>query len=61
MWVSNEELERIGELALSDEKLLAMLVEWNENTKDWGIQDQILCKIVNYVKEKDNETNKSGS
>lgn len=53
MWVSNEELERIGELALSDEKLLAMLVEWNENTKDWGMQDMIMSKIMHYVKEKD--------
>jgi hypothetical protein len=53
--MTNEELERIGELALSDEKLLGMLVEWNENTKDWGMQDMIMSKIVNYVKELDSK------
>ena len=53
MYMTNEELERIGELALSDEKLLAMLVEWNENMKDWGQQDMIMSKIVHYVKELD--------
>jgi hypothetical protein len=53
-----EELERIGQMAQTDDKLLAMLVEWNENMKDWGMQDQILCKIVNYVKEKDNNEQK---
>lgn len=53
MWISHEELERIGDMAQTDDKLLAMLVEWNENMKDWGLQDQIMCKIVNYVKEKD--------
>lgn len=52
MWVSNEELERIGDMAQTDDALLAMLVEWN-NTKDWGEQDMILSKIVHYVKEKD--------
>lgn len=58
MWVSHEELERIGEMALTDDKLLAMLVEWNDNIKDWGTQDMIMSKIVNYVKEKDsNNTN----
>jgi hypothetical protein len=51
MWVSNEELERVGDLAKSDDKLLAMLVEWNENMKDWGAQDMIMSKIMNYVKE----------
>ena len=51
-----DELERIGELAQTDDKLLAMLVEWNENMKDWGLQDQIMCKIVNYVKEKDSQS-----
>ena len=55
MYMTNEELERIGELALSDEKLLGMLVEWNENTKDWGMQDMIMSKIVNYVKELDSK------
>jgi hypothetical protein len=50
MWVSNEELERVGDLAQSDDKLLAMLVEWND-TKDWGEQDMIMSKIMNYVKE----------
>lgn len=53
MWVSHEELERIGEMAQTDDKLLAMLVEWNDNMKDWGAQDMIMSKIVNYVKEKD--------
>lgn len=53
MYMTNEELERIGEMAQTDDKLLAMLVEWNENMKDWGAQDMIMSKIVNYVKEKD--------
>ena len=53
MYMTHEELERIGEMAQTDDKLLAMLVEWNDNMKDWGLQDQIMCKIVNYVKEKD--------
>jgi len=53
MWVSHEELERIGEMAQTDDKLLAMLAEWNDNMKDWGAQDMIMSKIVNYVKEKD--------
>jgi hypothetical protein len=52
MWVEPEELERIGHLAQTDDKLLAMLVEWND-TRDWGEQDMILSKIVHYVKEKD--------
>ena len=52
MYVELSELERIGYLAQTDDKLLAMLVEWNDTT-DWGLQDQILCKIVHYVKEKD--------
>jgi succinate dehydrogenase flavin-adding protein (antitoxin of CptAB toxin-antitoxin module) len=52
MWVEPEELERIGYLAQTDDKLLAMLVEWND-TRDWGEQDMILSKIVHYVKEKD--------
>ena len=56
MWMEPEELERIGQLAQTDDKLLSMLVEWNENTNDWGLQDQILCKIVNYVKEMDSKT-----
>jgi len=43
-------LERVGDLAQSDDKLLAMLVEWND-TKDWGEQDMIMSKIMNYVKE----------
>jgi len=51
--MTHEELERIGEMAQSDDKLLAMLVEWNENMKDWGAQDMIMSKIVNYVKEKE--------
>lgn len=51
--MTHEELERIGEMAQTDDKLLAMLVEWNENMKDWGAQDMIMSKIVNYVKEKD--------
>ena len=54
MYMTNEELERIGEMAQTDDKLLAMLVEWNENMKDWGAQDMIMSKIVNYVKEKEN-------
>jgi len=53
MYMTHEELERIGEMAQTDDKLLAMLVEWNENMKDWGAQDMIMSKIVNYVKEKD--------
>lgn len=53
MYMTHEELERIGEMAQSDDKLLAMLVEWNENMKDWGAQDMIMSKIVNYVKEKE--------
>lgn len=51
--MTHEELERIGEMAQTDDKLLAMLVEWNDNMKDWGAQDMIMSKIVNYVKEKD--------
>jgi hypothetical protein len=50
MWVSQEELERVGDLAQSDDTLLSMLVEWND-TKDWGEQDMILSKIMRYVKE----------
>lgn len=53
MHMTHEELERIAEMSLTDDKLLAMLVEWNENMKDWGAQDMIMSKIVNYVKEKD--------
>jgi len=60
MWVSQEELERIGELAQTDDKLLSMLVEWNENMKDWGLQDQIMCKIINYVKEKESTDEAKG-
>lgn len=52
MWISTEELKRIGDLAQQDDALLSMIVEWNE-TSDWGEQDQLLCKIVHYVKEMD--------
>jgi|694.fasta_scaffold00313_5 hypothetical protein len=52
MWVSAEELKRIGDLAQHDDVLLSMIVEWND-TSDWGLQDQLLCKIVHYVKEMD--------
>jgi hypothetical protein len=55
MWISHDELERIADIAQTNDKLLSMLVEWND-TKDWGLQDQILCKIVSYVKELDNTT-----
>lgn len=56
MYMTNEELERIGDMAQTDDKLLAMLVEWNDHMNDWGLQDQIMCKIINYVKEKDSST-----
>ncbi len=56
MYMTNEELERIGDMAQTDDKLLAMLVEWNDNMNDWGMQDMIMSKIVNYVKEKDSIT-----
>ena len=59
MYMTHEELERIGEMAQSDDKLLSMLVEWNENMKDWGAQDMIMSKIVNYVKEKDSSNEQS--
>lgn len=54
MWMEPEELERIGDLAQTDDKLLAMLVEWND-TRDWGQQDMIMSKIVNYVKALDEQ------
>ena len=51
MWANQEMLEKIADLAMKDDHLLAMLVEWNE-TQDWGMQDLIFCKIVNYSKDK---------
>lgn len=50
MWASQETLERIAELAMKDDHLLSMLVEWNE-TQDFGEQDMIFCKIMNYYKD----------
>ena len=58
MWANQEMLEKIADLAMKDDHLLAMLVEWNE-TQDWGMQDLVFCKIVNYVKDINNEENKS--
>jgi hypothetical protein len=51
MYVDYEMLDEAAKLAMTDDKLLSMMVEWN-NTSDWGMQDLILCKIMNYVKEK---------
>ena len=56
MYMTNEELERIGDMAQTDDKLLAMLVEWNDHMNDWGMQDMIMSKIVNYVKDKDSSS-----
>ena len=50
MYVEYEALNEAAALAMTDDKLLAMMVEWNETT-DWAQQDMILCKIMNYVKE----------
>lgn len=50
MYVDFEMLDNAAKLAMTDDKLLSMMVEWNE-TKDWAEQDMILCKIMNYVKE----------
>jgi hypothetical protein len=51
MWASQETLEQIAELAMKDDHLLSMLVEWNE-TQDFGEQDMIFCKIMHYAKDK---------
>jgi len=50
MYVDYDSLTEAARLAVTDDKLLAMMVEWNETT-DWAQQDMILCKIMNYVKE----------
>jgi pyridoxal/pyridoxine/pyridoxamine kinase len=50
MYVDYDSLTEAARLAMTDDKLLAMMVEWNE-TNDWAQQDMILCKIMNYVKE----------
>ena len=50
MYVDYDSLNEAARLAMQDDKLLAMMVEWNE-TQDWAEQDMILCKIMNYVKE----------
>ena len=50
MYVDYDSLTEAARLAVTDDKLLAMMVEWNE-TNDWAQQDMILCKIMNYVKE----------
>jgi len=51
MWANQEMLEKIADLAMKDDYLLSMLVEWNE-TQDWGEQDMIFSKIVSYSKDK---------
>jgi hypothetical protein len=51
MWVDFNTLDTIAKLAQDDDKLLSMLVEWNE-TSDWGQQDMVMSKIMNYVKDK---------
>ena len=58
MYANLEMLEKIADLAMNDDYLLSLLVEWNE-TQDWGMQDLVFCKIVNYVKDINNEENKS--
>lgn len=50
MYVDYDMLTEAARIAVNDDKLLAMMVEWNE-TNDWSEQDMILCKIMNYVKE----------
>lgn len=50
MYVDYDMLTEAARIAVNDDKLLAMMVEWNE-TNDWAQQDMILCKIMNYVKE----------
>lgn len=56
MYVDYDMLTEAARIAVEDDKLLAMMVEWNE-TSDWSEQDMILCKIMNYVKERKQEKN----
>lgn len=51
MYANLETLEKIAELAMNDDYLLSLLVEWNE-TQDWGEQDMVFAKIMNYVEPK---------
>ena len=55
-----EMLQDIAKMAMNDDHLLSMLVEWND-TQDWGMQDLVYSKILRYYKDKkeENETNKS--
>lgn len=46
-----EMLQDIAKMAMNDDHLLSMLVEWND-TQDWAEQDMIYSKIVNYYKDK---------
>lgn len=50
MYIDYESLNEAATLAMNDDKLLSMMIEWNE-TNDWAEQDMILCKIMNYVRE----------
>lgn len=54
MYVDFDMLDKAAQMAMNDDTLLAMMVEWNE-TQDWAMQDMITCKIMNYVKEKELE------
>lgn len=46
-----EMLQDIAKMAMNDDHLLALLVEWND-TKDWSEQDMVYSKIVHYYKDK---------
>jgi hypothetical protein len=56
MYANLEMLEKIADLAMNDDYLLSLLVEWNE-TQDWGEQDMVFSKIMNYVEPKLNASN----
>lgn len=44
-------LQDIAKMAMNDDHLLALIVEWND-AKDWESQDMTYSKIVHYYKDK---------
>lgn len=56
MWVDLDQLQEAAEMALDDPYLLDLMKQQTEATT-WEDQDMLLCKIMNYVKEKKESSN----
>ena len=50
MWCDLNSLQEAAELSMDHPKISALMREWNEE-RDWGLKDQLLCQIMNHVKE----------